>query len=129
MAKKPTTPQSPRRQPAVPRVQVDVPLPPARGGRIRVRAIKLLFDRAQCRRRPGDVFTIGSMEEFSHNSMELVDKRVPLKTTGPQEALSRENERLAEEKGAGAARRGEPADPDDSGIRDTGGDGDDDEVI
>lgn len=49
------------------------------------------------RKREGDVFDV-TAEEYSDRWMEPVEPRTRLKTTGPQEAINREHDRILEDR-------------------------------
>lgn len=84
------------------------PAPALPAGRIRVRATQTGYYGEQ-RRREGDVFVINKASEFSERWMEVVEGKVPLKTTGPQEALNKKHDEIL----GGVAERPKDRDDDD----------------
>jgi hypothetical protein len=72
----------------------------APGGGIRVQATQLGYYDDK-RRRIGDVFTIGSMKEFSHKWMVIVDPSTPERITTGQEELRRQHDAIVQAKAEG----------------------------
>lgn len=77
-------------------------------GRIKVRATQMGFYNLR-RYRQGDVFVISKASEYSDRWMEVVEGKVPLKATGPQEALNQKHDEIL----GGKAQRPENPDDDD----------------
>jgi len=103
--------RAPKAAPAGPRGPATPASAPRTRG-IRVRATQLgYYDHV--RRRPGDVFTIRSEQEFASVWMEKVDPRTPERVTTAANALREEHERLRALKEQGSPIVGPDDVPDD----------------